>query len=1085
MVKKIMSSDLCKQHAATKTLRHAVSPNLFLLSLRDIVTLWPGYVGLIIMLSTFTPSFAGDPEQNRQSMLAKPASNFDRAIGFMDAGRMKVSGVENFGLLSGWDPPNTDWYPGAIHGKWGEIRWIAPVLAMPPGPWGRDVRTQDGVLEDRSNQYNVIESFSAVHLYDGDGITFSDWEAKDGSQEHYHGSVSEEGIPMIAVSTMEQSWPQGYYDSSKTWVSTPGETHWPGKWALDPDPDSETFNKPLPGTFVADKDIFFVMDDKYNGIRSGANTARYGYPLGLDVEVSGYSYSSVWYEDIVFFNMNVIYRTADDLQNPNSPNYDPDRRHYDGVIDSAYFAFFVDPDLPGAFLENSLQASPWAEDDYASVEDINDDGRMDICLMYDKQDYFTDYTNGNEGPVSAYGIHFFKTPREVLNDPNSPEIGITGFHWFDQDDVMRSHTINEDWEKVLYTLCSGEKELLAEEERNKWFHDLDGDNIDELSTLKEFQESFPVNSRPDIQFWFSSGPFRLAPGDTIPIHIGIVAGRAQPGGYDSQGFPMNAPSDRFKDIYDNLFSAGALYNSNFIGAKPPKTPELTAAGTIDADSEDYPLYFGEDEQVTLFWGSQSEASIDLISKQADFEGYRIYRTIVDYANQGDQDWGDEIYDYYGELLGFKPIAQFDLDNGWSDFDPYNENFFLGNNTGLQYSWTDYDVINGLRYRYAITAYDQPFDSLRVGSNESFIGTDSRDINIIDIIPGGQPLGFTPGEVEVTHISGVGTGEVEAIVVDPIAMMASEYTLSFAGDGANIMFNLVDESGTGIIEGAPEQASIDAGSRDYLPTDNGFLLSVRNHDEVKFLEKGWDTNLSNSLMSFTDLLQPTSSGEERPGSYYIVYGDSTPKYPEFFVADAAKVPFQIFNEIEDPDWENPITLAIGTSSNVFREWQSGEIIQLMEGLPAHKTWYFQANWDSSEVKPELGDIFMLRTSVPFTETDQFKISSFPSMIIDNTGVLDVKVVPNPYIVSSITERRHPSSPTTHDLRFINLPAHCDIHIHSLNGDLIRSLRHDSETVGEHHWDMLSSDRMEIAYGVYIYAVIPDAGEKHLGKFAVIW
>ncbi|MBT3629749.1 MAG: hypothetical protein HOB84_12915 [Candidatus Marinimicrobia bacterium] len=1044
-------------------------------------------LSILIVFALFnTPrAYGADPEQNRNRVLAKPASNFDRAIGFMDAGRMKVSGVENFGLLSGWDPPNTDWYPGAIHGKWGEIRWIAPVLAIPPGPWGAGVLTQDGVVEDRSNQYNVIESFSAVHLYDGDGITFSDWEAKDGSQEHIHGTVTEEGIPMIAVSTMEQSWPAGYYDSTGTWVSTPDETHWPGKWALDPDPDSPTYNEPLPGTFVSDKDLFFIMDDKYNGIRSGASTARYGYPLGLDVEVSGYTYSSVWYEDIVFFNMNVIYRTADELNNPQSPNYDPDRRHYDGVIDSAYFAFFVDPDLPGAFLENSLQANPWAEDDYASIEDIDGDGRMDICLMYDKQDYFTDYSNGNEGPVSAYGIHFFKTPRQVLNDPTSPEVGITGFHWFDQDDVMRSHTINEDWEKVLYTLCSGESELLPEEERNKWFHDLDGDNIDELETLKEFQESFPVNSRPDIQFWFSSGPFKLSPGDTIPIHIGIVGGRPEPGGYDNQGFPTNDPPQRFKDIYDNLFAASALYQSNFIGAKPPKTPELSAAGTITTDVDGVPLYYGEDEQVTLFWGQESEASIDLISKRKDFEGYRIYRSVVDYSNQGDQIWGDEIVNYYGDLVGFKPIAQFDLQNDWSGFDPYNANFNLGNNSGLQYSWTDNEVVNGLRYRYAITAYDQPFDSLHIGSNESFIGSDSRDVNIIDIIPGGQPHGFTQAELEVTRLAGDGTGEVEVLVVDPISMHADVYELGFIDTLANLVFNLDGASKGRVISLLePEASSADLTERHYLPTDNGFLISVRNHDKVNFLSKVWQTNESGSSYSFSDLSQPTGVSEERPGRYIVLFGDSTYKYPTSFVPGAAKVPFQIFNDIDDPDWQSPLILAVGTSFNAELPWQSGEVIQMLEGS-GKKTWYFTVSWDSNDIEPAAGDIFQMNTSVPFNSEDIFRIEAFESEIADVNTDLNVKVVPNPYVIHSLTERRHPDALTTHDLRFINLPAHCDIYIHTINGDLVASLRHDSETVGEYHWNMLNQDRMEIAYGMYIYAIVPDTGKKQLGKFAVIW
>ena len=700
---------------------------------------------LILLLCINLVLLAADPEQKRSSMLARPTGAFDRAVGFMDAGRMQVNGVENFGLLSGWDPPATNWYPGAVHGKWGEIRWIAPVLAMPPGPWGADVINNDGLPEDRSGQYNVLESFSCVHLYEGDGINYTDWEPMDGSVTRLFGSAVEEGFPLIAVSTLEESWPEGYTDSTGTWVPTPGERHWPGPWALDPDPDSPTFNQPLPGNFVSDKDLYFVMNDKYNGVRPSANTARYGYPVGIDIEVSGYSYASIWYEDIVFFNMNIIYRTFEDLNDPTSPVYDPERRHYNGPIDSAYFAFFVDPDLPGAFLEDSRQAYPWAEDDYASVEDIDGDGRIDVCLMYDKQDAFTDYSNGNSGPVSAYGIHFFKTPRQDPADPTSPEVGITGFHWFDQDDVMRSHSIDADWEKVLYTLCSGEAEHLPEEERLKWFHDPNS-NIDPVTTLEAFQEAYPAGSRPDIQFWFSSGPFTIAPGDTIPIHIGIVGGYGNPGGYDSEGFPRNDIATRFEDVYNNLFTASALYQSNFIGAKPPKTPTLSAAGTLSKDEDNIPLYYGEDSQVTLFWDAVAETSVDLITDQVDFEGYRIYRTIVDYSNLGQTDWGEEITDYNGEVIGYKPVAQFDLDDAWSGFDPYNADFDLGQNSGLAYSWVDYDAINGLRYRYAITAYDQPFDSLRIGSNESFIGTDARDINVIDIIPGVQPHGFIPAEI---------------------------------------------------------------------------------------------------------------------------------------------------------------------------------------------------------------------------------------------------------------------------------------------------------------------------------------------------
>lgn len=1036
-------------------------------------------VGLVVQAL-----FASDPEQSRPSRgkILEPASNFDRAIGFMDAGKMKVIGVENFGLLSGWDPPTTGWYPGAKHGKWGEIRWIAPVLTMPPGPWGANIQTPDGV-KDRSDQYNTIESFSSCHLHQGDGMAFSDWEAKDNASLKLHGTATEDNIPMIAISTMPETWPQGYYDSLGTWVSTPDEHHWPGKWALDPDPDSPTFNESVEDMFTSDKDIFFIMDDKYNGVRSGANTARYGYPIGIDVEVSGYSYASIWYEDIVFFNMNIIYRTEEEITNPSSPFYDPDRHYYNGTIDSVYFSFFVDPDLPGAFLENSRQASPWAEDDYASVEDIDGDGKMDICLMYDKQDYFHDYTNGNKGTVSAYGIHFFKTPRTDPGDPNSPEVGITGFHWFDQDDVMRPHTIDADWEKVLYAISAGNPDLLPAEERNKWFH---GSNpkIDELETLQSFQESFGEGSRPDIQFWFSSGPFSISPGDTIPIHVGIVGGRPEPGGLDADGFPVNPSEVRFEDVYSNLYLASALYQSNFIGAKPPSTPKLSASGTLTKDEDDIPLYYGENEQVTLFWDNSAESSVDLISKEQDFEGYRIYRALVNYKAL-DVDWGEEIYDYYGEIMGYIPIAQYDRKNGWSGFDPYNQYYFLGENSGLQYNFVDNDVINGLRYRYAVTAYDYPFDSLHVGANESFIGIDSRAINIIDIIPGVQPSGFVDGQVEIEIISGQGTGEINIEVVDPIAIEESEYMLTFYDSTGSLLYSVYDNTtGLEILTDCNliwnEETS---GSAYFSPVFNGIHLSIINHENIEFLGKRWiEIKGDTSQYSFSDLYLP-NNGTAVNTDYLVVFGDSTSKYPESIVPGGEKVPFQVFNLLADPDTLTPLFLAIG--NNPYQPWFSGDNIQIIEPSWPQRTWYFQIFWDSTSIAPSAGDQFLLQTKKNYTSADTIKITTKEAEIENKAVLGDIKVVPNPYIVSSLTDIEKPNEPFKRDLRFINLPPECKIDIYTLNGDRIKTIHHNSTTIGEAHWNMLTDDNLEISYGMYLYAVTTPDGQEFTGKFGIIW
>ncbi|NOX19403.1 MAG: hypothetical protein GXO87_14135, partial [Chlorobi bacterium] len=160
---------------------------------------------VLLLSSTFLFAQRNKVEEQNDSQkisFNKPTSVFDRAVGFMDGGKMKIEGVENFGLLSGWDPPGyQSWYPGAFHGDWGEVRWIAPVILMPAGPWGAQ-NTQGAPLpEDRSDQYNAIESFSAIHLKQGDGANFTDWEALDNSGKYLHGSMSQDNMPMVATST--------------------------------------------------------------------------------------------------------------------------------------------------------------------------------------------------------------------------------------------------------------------------------------------------------------------------------------------------------------------------------------------------------------------------------------------------------------------------------------------------------------------------------------------------------------------------------------------------------------------------------------------------------------------------------------------------------------------------------------------------------------------------------------------------------------------------------------------------------------------------------------------------------------------
>jgi hypothetical protein len=115
--------------------------------------------------------------------------------------------------------------------------------------------------------------------------------------------------------------------------------------------------------------------------------------------------------------------------------------------------------------------------------------------------------------------------------------------------------------------------------------------------------------------------------------------------------------------------------------------------------------------------------------------------------------------------------------------------------------------------------------------------------------------------------------------------------------------------------------------------------------------------------------------------------------------------------------------------------------------------------------------------------------------DTTYKLNVKVVPNPYIVFNAWEK----SSEQRYVRFTHLPNECTIRIYTVAGDLVKVIRHtDTRTkpldqAGTETWDFTNESPGStgaavsgqlIASGVYIYHVESKVGEA-VGKLAVIY
>jgi hypothetical protein len=119
--------------------------------------------------------------------------------------------------------------------------------------------------------------------------------------------------------------------------------------------------------------------------------------------------------------------------------------------------------------------------------------------------------------------------------------------------------------------------------------------------------------------------------------------------------------------------------------------------------------------------------------------------------------------------------------------------------------------------------------------------------------------------------------------------------------------------------------------------------------------------------------------------------------------------------------------------------------------------------------------------------EVKITGTPGIFTDSAMMLNVKVVPNPYIISNEWQTRF----VQRRVKFINLPDKCTIRIFNLNGELVRTLLHRETSAtgitndlgGDEWWNVLNDFDELVSSGVYIFHVESDIGEQ-VGKFVIV-
>jgi len=267
----------------------------------------------------------------------------------------------------------------------------------------------------------------------------------------------------------------------------------------------------------------------------------------------------------------------------------------------------------------------------------------------------------------------------------------------------------------------------------------------------DIYESDIRGQRGNFMSLITTGPFEmLEPDSSINVVFAIVCGRK------FSNLPPSADNDiTKKNLYENVGWALRAYygednNRNgrldFVGTD--STEDLIDNGRLDRyilpTPPDAPRLkvIPDNGKVTLLWDNSSEESVDLISRQQDFEGYRVYRSFLGNDLRGELGVFDNMqlireYDRVNGLFYDAGLESIRLDPPIVDIDPQT-----GENVTYNYKLEIDGLHNGWQYAFAVSAFDSGDVALNLESLES-----SNLQNAVVVSPG-TPAQTGGGDLEV-------------------------------------------------------------------------------------------------------------------------------------------------------------------------------------------------------------------------------------------------------------------------------------------------------------------------------------------------
>ncbi|MFN8177860.1 MAG: hypothetical protein U0167_08030 [bacterium] len=937
-----------------------------------------------------------------------------------------------------------------------------------------------------------------------------------------------------AISNDPRTWPSFWPDK----LYDPDDPGWRHSW-------NGYFGKQI----VADQESFMVMDDDFYDawyfFPDRRDSTRKG--LGLRVEVRGFQWANPQARNVIFWHY--------DITNESTTDYD----------DNIVFGLYMDSGVGGSAL--SCDGIYESDDDNAFFDRTFDQHVINLVYTWDRFGHGRDLT-GNCGSTGYLGYAYLETPGNSTDRIDNDEDGITdekrdadpGEHIVGQPAILSY--VNSHYDLVKFENTYGPvTETPAYRAGDWWTGDEDMDWVAELhdtgvdgvmgthdtgegdgmptqgepnfgqTDLNESDQigltGFKINRiRPgqgnpdqttdgivfftDAQNW----PERLfqqftSPDSSVRFGPGVASNYNIAFLFASGPFTLKqAQHERFSlalaygadlnELRGTVRTVQQIYDANYRFAVPPQRPTATAEAG--------------DGFVRLSWDDIAERSADPVTGELDFEGYRIYRST-------DPEFRDPQVISTGTGSGpignGKPIAQFDLKDGKSGFSEQvveGVAYFLGTDSGIQHTWTDYGVTNGQLYYYAVTAYD--FGSTRLGfypsENSITVSRTPRGgtvlpSDVVAVRPDPRVAGYVPATVSAaTHVAGEGTGDVAVEIVNSgIVPNRHRFGVAFSAPSPDSIrataYALIDSTSGDVFF----ETGHDLDGKGIGPVGAGLLPVVYTQSAVQVdtartgLAPGSPTD-ARLRASYLDVY---SVNRRRPGfpdditiRFYDTVVDTS---LDMFPFTPTPIKFRAIAHTASGDL--PLKCRFrdrGTLSGTLADSLDVlDVVTYAAVTDSAATWRVQLDPATAHPTrpPAGGDVFELHLTRPLGAADRFVFDSHGDTIDPNKAKNDFSpyVVPNPYVGSASfePERFAVSGRGERRIEFRGLPAQCTIRIYTVRGDLVQTLHQNGTREGFVAWNLRTKDNLDVAPGLYIFHVQVEGagsaglGEK-IGKFAVI-